>query len=1370
MFTRLTIVLVFLIAASGVYAEPIEERVIFSANFCKTHANYPKNPAITNFGKLQLTEDGLLFGEAHAAPEIKLDSTVWDGQAGAISFSITPENWGSDFDQTIVFLRTVLKNPKKNIGKDILLFRRAFKPNSYSLILEGDLGRNIKRRDGIFLLSPKQFRFKRKKTVNFILTWINGKELTLYINGKIAAKRQGFYFPAVKKIKKLIICQGSATRGFGIKGLTLLKNLSIIKGAISKKDINCIMNLNSNIVKKHKSSNSNPTVLPFPAVTSKPRIDGKIKPDEYAFSQDGFLYGSSGRLSSSPAALYTASDSKNIYIAMKLDTQNPNYSPQSRSTVNDDGLLVTGGDIACFVIRPDLNVDSPRYDCSYITISPNNALYDAAEQIDWSDNSCLRDSKVNFEIKHASSFKNGKWIVELLIPRKSLKIDSDKDFLISLGLKIANRQYHIKHHSIWFDNNDAFLRGKFLPACKINAQIGKIITEDFNSKVTFTNKSQKNISPKIELKLNKSHTKISHGEVVLDQVLNMTKKFISGQLLSQWQKEKSLLPKQELSITPQFKLATNGNYQFITSIKDSQHNVIYYRQVPFKKRKPFEVELHNNPIKNIASLDLQYVGIKPLPEDKINICIRNSDSRILIDKTFAPPKQKGVSSQTIQLDTTILPVGKYNIEVKLKNKSSNVSASVSCEFNKKPLPNWFKNPVGLEALERDYVPEPWTPVEVVSDTVSVWGRKFIFNSQGLADIKTQNISLFRAPLLLEAQIDNKIITIPLTLNTLKSKGKGVATAELAGNSKYLKAQLKFSIEFDGLAWVSMQITPASRQQKITRLSLKFALQNVPYYQTLYDYCSMDFGYLRNRKLVKRMHAVWLGNDSGGLNFLAENYRSLKLDSRRERLEIKKNSAGADFYIHLINTPVKFKKAIDWRFALHPTPTKKPYAGWQNERSFMMGYNVQPFNFIQLHTHQHAAGSTAPVPRNWAMAQSIANLGKINKQKIYPYTIPFFISKELSIKPYAPFRRNRLPDDYFYPVNSRPQVQEYIDFGEDWNFSPVSTYPGVGSRHNGMIACSPASSWTDYLVYSLAKYLKKTDMSGFYFDLTMTRENFDPKRNYNYTTLDGKVEGTRELYAARNLYKRLYYTFAKLRGKSKPYIWGHGYPIFTPMSSFWGVGVHGEQFKPKKMFDLSNYLFNRETSTNPTINKVKLPRQADYSGHLLRLQYSQKIWGVPQMHFSQYAHIRKLGRDPNSAREGLALMFLNNTLLDSSYLHFPSTAKFFNRVTIPYDMTDAKYHAYYENNIKVSSPMIKISYWSKPDCHNYLVAIANWGDKDLTATINLPKKLLDSAYVYDPETALIKNCWVKVSKNWNVRVRAHDLRVFRFIGKKIKFTQ
>lgn len=126
MFTRLTIVLVFLIAASGVYAEPIEERVIFSANFCKTHANYPKIPAVTNFGKLQLTEDGLLFGEGYAAPEIKLDSTVWDGQAGAISFSITPDNWDSDFDQTIVFLRTVLKNPKKKYWQGYSSFSSSF--------------------------------------------------------------------------------------------------------------------------------------------------------------------------------------------------------------------------------------------------------------------------------------------------------------------------------------------------------------------------------------------------------------------------------------------------------------------------------------------------------------------------------------------------------------------------------------------------------------------------------------------------------------------------------------------------------------------------------------------------------------------------------------------------------------------------------------------------------------------------------------------------------------------------------------------------------------------------------------------------------------------------------------------------------------------------------------------------------------------------------------------------------------------------------------------------------------------------------------------------------------------------------------------
>ena len=81
------------------------------------------------------------------------------------------------------------------------------------------------------------------------------------------------------------------------------------------------------------------------------------------------------------------------------------------------------------------------------------------------------------------------------------------------------------------------------------------------------------------------------------------------------------------------------------------------------------------------------------------------------------------------------------------------------------------------------------------------------------------------------------------------------------------------------------------------------------------------------------------------------------------------------------------------------------------------------------------------------------------------------------------------------------------------------------------------------------YLEDGGFAGYYFDLTTTRENRDENRGYLYETLDGKSEGTRELFATRDLFKRLYCAFASVKGEGFPTIFAHGYPILSGAASF-----------------------------------------------------------------------------------------------------------------------------------------------------------------------------------------------------------------------------
>ena len=100
--------------------------------------------------------------------------------------------------------------------------------------------------------------------------------------------------------------------------------------------------------------------------------------------------------------------------------------------------------------------------------------------------------------------------------------------------------------------------------------------------------------------------------------------------------------------------------------------------------------------------------------------------------------------------------------------------------------------------------------------------------------------------------------------------------------------------------------------------------------------------------------------------------------------------------------------------------------------------------------------------------------------------------------------------------------------------------------------------------------------------------------------------------------------------------------------------------------------------------------------------------------------------------------------------------FWNKVEVPFGMGDSEFHGYWENGIITSPAGVKVSYWKKPGSEDYLVAVANWTENSVEASVKLPKSLLIAGKGMDMESGKE----VPVGSEWLVPVPAHDLRVFR----------
>ena len=1345
------------------FAEPVERRVVHFDPLRKNGESVKPSPFYGNGRSLTYTEEGLLCGKGHTAPMLNIPAKTWDWAEGAVAFTLTPIDFESaSMKKEFVLMSTRLVNHNKpelgfKTGDTCMLLRmrRPDLSKPEQLILQGQNGRMDEHRAYIAIANSARGFFVRGKPARIAVLWRKGGEASVYLNGVKIGSGKPLYFPGPDKLRHVNLLTGNGRQGWGVlDGTAYLTDLLIVKGRTSFEELQLVEQGKvtvpaekenppaSSASGKGKQTGISLPVIPFPPLKGASRLDGKF--DEYGFVCSGFIGESSGLLADFPCHFYTASDAENLYLGILCDwSRKTPYKPVSSSAVNDDTALIASGDIAPLFFRKVTAPDAKAYAGTYVTIAPNNRVYDAHEEISWVKNSCIRDEKFDSGIRTYSSCKDGVWRLEAVLPRKRNGLEAD-EFQFSAGIRLQNQSLHLKNHTLWFDNVDAFLTGKCIP-----------------SPLSFTLEKRKtgwqlatggNAEYKVSLDKVQKTTKVK--EVVADYVIGATSSYqpignvtkISGKNLRQ------VIPDPPL-----------GLYALTCQAQASDGSILFARQLPFLQRKDVELTLQNNPIAKKLTVKVEFPGLTVKKGEVFALKLLARDGRQVLTRSVTVP-QDAPSELNFELKTDKLAQGNYIVKI-----ARGTAELAETDYAVKPLPEWYTHPVATEALKADYAPFPWKEGVTVKDgRVSVWGREFLFGKKGLEQITSQGKAVLYAPVALQYKKDGKLFQIIPELKELRQPGKGRVLVRTEGEDANFRCVIRHTVEFDGLDALELEVTARDRGCSVDKMELVLPVADGWQFQSWYGHCGQEVGYTSPRTF-DRLIALWLGNDDCGINTFFENYKGLYIDSRKPRIRLERGRGKNDYLyrLSLANVPVRVDRPITWRMGLHPTPVKPLYPGWENERVSMFEFYKPPFNFVCLHTHHHAANSTDFRARNRKLGRDWGEMGRIHNQKMYPYTIATFTSKENMLKSDAPSFVPRLPDSWFHKPGERPQSEVWEEFGADWSFQPVSSYPGNGTRHNEMFACSPASSFTDYAVWMMKTYLEDGGFAGFYYDLTTTRENCDENRGYRYETLDGKSEGTRELFATRDLFKRLYCAFASVKGEGYPTIFAHGYPILSGASSFWALAIHGEEFKPKRFLGLSEMLLVDRQIGSVMYNPPPKAKR-DYSGVLWRISYSPYRWGIPQAQLSQYCFLpnRTLQAKQKVGRELLALCFVNNTLFDSTFAHVQTGEEFHFRVTMPFGMGGTLFRGYWQNNGIESKPeCVKVSYWKKKDARDWLVAVANWSEKAVTAEIVLPPELLNAAHVYNMETANRNLRPENVSKPWKIRIPAMDLKVFRFTGGK-----
>lgn len=1246
---------------------------------------------LTPQAELIFENDALLLD---GKSELQLTLPEWKGESGTIIYDFMPVNW----------------NGKKSQGN--VVFVQSLDGSDGNFTLYKYLPSN-----GIWLLtqailSPGKFKnqfpvMDRKALVNcqagkweqLAMVWKRREFVKVYLNGNLVGAASGSAFwPA--EFTKIAIGRKVAGKD---NDKTKIKNLTFERRPLSDSEIKLHYQGDSKA-----AGTSAETVIPLAAMRP-PVLDGNISGNEYPTRLSGLLDSSKNfELMTDQTFSVWGMDSDFIYLGARISLP-ANYTLHSAATDRDDPRLISKGDLFVMFMVPDSAANQKKLSGIYFTLNPMNKTYDATESIDWGRSSCNRDVSVNLGIRSASKEADGHWTIELAIPRKAV---GSNNLRIAAGFQINGIRYTLMPQPIWFDYYQGLVR---LTA----SDIGVKTTHECNSdgvREYVELSSPDNNTGTADFEIGSADLQRSSEGMVLDQFVNEKVEIVSGKSFKRQSSKFSTAQGKPDKL--EFAAAINKPdiYMSSTRLKDTK-GVFFQRQYLFRLFNDININLAPVPSLNKLTVNLTFFGKarKYLKDGRVKLVLKHNDGKISLEKEFPA---HSASQTALPLDK--LDNGNYKLTVTMLDKSGNPVCSNSANWNRPAPEAWRQNRSAIDALSPDWCPEPWQPITTDHDVFSVWGRNYDWNGNSLLrQITSQHEKLFSAPAAMKALTATGETTVVWSPVKVISKTAGRVELERTGRLPGMQLKAQYILEFDGLVQVRIQAKPDSAMS-LKKLFIDFSFSNTSQ-MAVQSRTWWQVGNIR-REQWKSFPSIWLGNDRIGCNITAESCRGWWIDSTEPRVEILPDNKGATVRLLIVNKPGKLKHELDFSFLVQAGPVKPNFNGWQDFRLVGGTRPAAGGNAFYVDPRFWSSSYSRPLPLNYERFNDMIKSCHATGHKTYCYLTPFAISTYDIIPRNSPVTKWAEPLDKFVKwkkKDSQP-VKEYFYNAADWNLQPAQlTGDGVAGRETTEMAyLAPDGSWADFFAASIEEMLKKSDVDGFYFDLPLPQKNFDDSKQLSYTTRDGSKEGTVQLLAARNLYKRLYWLFAKYRAGRHPWLIGHHIRELYPINAFCDLELHGEGLKPKKAFDYTRIWHQ------PLVKGTPIAQPKTYSSEIAAPGFNTAHAGthsIPSIVLPQYGYSVELGRDPRLARELLGWTLSKGALLWPVYIHSSTVTGFWQQLEQRWGgFKDTKFSDALQAGIKISPSSLYGGFYSKTSGEEGLLIIFNSQDKSAEATIITPE--------------------------------------------------
>ncbi|MBI4025434.1 MAG: hypothetical protein HY360_10675, partial [Verrucomicrobia bacterium] len=470
-----------------------------------------------------------------------------------------------------------------------------------------------------------------------------------------------------------------------------------------------------------------------------------------------------------------------------------------------------------------------------------------------------------------------------------------------------------------------------------------------------------------------------------------------------------------------------------------------------------------------------------------------------------------------------------------------------------PKPEWLGNSYG----RKKFVPEPWKPVKADEKLCEVLMARYAWDGHSLMpSVTTPGRDIFAKPprLVFKGKDGNDL---PAKVTKFKLKEHDVEQAIYECEADFGgKATLtsKVKIEFDGLAWCWLTLTPKASLD-LSAASLEFTLN-----KNFAELCTVGHGItsITNQNYAGAIpvegmqlpftYMFWMGGGEGGVQWFAENNRNWFNATEHNAVQITRSNPTGSLKINFIDKAVTLDKPTDWSFGFMPTPMRVKPKKWGEFAFFQTAGIVTPDQGKQPDPELQKTDPGAFFKQNsryqyftaggWARDKKLLS-GLIYHgywQELFGYPGTYDPARQKALKESAQWlHADGIKVIVYAGWGMNTEAPEWKDYGLEMVTLPLKN-TGYGTFHQSM-----PSLWQDWFVFKTAQMIKDYDIDGLFIDSATSvvlTENYT--EGMRWVDAKGKLRGSYPMLATREWLKRLYKLW---HGELKPdgVVYNHNSP-------------------------------------------------------------------------------------------------------------------------------------------------------------------------------------------------------------------------------------